>query len=519
MEIIGLVENPGVRQVNEGQLILIDELYSTPLYSLKQPYEITGDGDSFFIRYTSDLETVLELHLSDEIQQEVNLPIAEGIICYQVPIDSGKFVISFKIRSIDNNGNSNFLLLGSGVEKAIRGLSVRSINGSAETVISHGLEIISSDTYLFEELSREAHSQFTQVRISIAYAYSGKEAVEQELLLFSDSCEKSFSLNPRRGFVDIYFYSSSLGFIPTGIRIKNTNSNFIIKKIDISPFSTLVPMDYSPVTADIGTMLSYSKAAWRRSDFEIFSWNLFPNILILDFRDYTIQSASLKRLSFFVEKADFSGKLLDSETLSKLHGWNAHDYRAKDLAAFFSKAMADNLNLNPEEYQIKDILISNKIIVKTKNGYDPLSGGLLSYSMESSPRLRRLFLTHEGYHGLFFSDLEFAAEVETIWDGLEDQEKQFWYDFLDWKRYEINNHYLVVNEFMAYLMQQSLENIESYYKDYIIPKYIIDFPDQAEKINEFLINYPDHFLENAGKVEEAAYRLNTITAGELRCVY
>ena len=157
--------------------------------------------------------------------------------------------------------------------------------------------------------------------------------------------------------------------------------------------------------------------------------------------------------------------------------------------------------------------------MKTDNGYGPLSGGILSYSIESSPRLRRLFITHEGYHGIFFSDLEFAAEVRTIWDGLEETEKQFWYDFLAWKRYEIDNPYLVVNEFMAYLMQQSIENIESYYKDYIIPKYLIALPEKAESMNEFFQNYPDHFLENAKKVEEAVYRSNTITAGELRCIY
>jgi hypothetical protein len=428
---------------------------------------------------------------------------------------------SFRVRSTGNKDNNNFRILSSGIEESIYGLSILNVNGSSETVIKQGLEISDSNTYFFKELSQEADKRFSQVKISIDYEYldEGKEAGKYELVLFSDNHKKSFGLNPRRGGADIHFYSNSLGFIPTGFRSENTDSGIIIKKIDISPFSTMVPGDYSPVTADIGTMLSYSKSAWRRSDFEIFSWNLFPDILILDFRDYAIQSASLKRLSFFVEKAGFAGKLLNNETLSSLHGWNAHDYRAEDLAAFFSKAEDDNFNLNPEEYQIKDILLSNKIILKTENGYDHFSGGLLSYSMESSPRLRRLFLNHEGYHGIFFSDLEFAAEVQIIWDNLEDPEKQFWYDFLAWKRYEIDNPYLVVNEFMAYLMQQSIENIESYYKDYIISKYIIALPEEEEKMNEFLVNYPNHFLENAKKVEEAAYRLDTITAGELRCLY
>ena len=202
-----------------------------------------------------------------------------------------------------------------------------------------------------------------------------------------------------------------------------------------------------------------------------------------------------------------------------MHGWNAHDYRAKDLAAFFTKAEEEDFILNPEENELKAILISNRIIKKAESAYDPVSGGILSYSMESSPRLRRLFITHEGYHGIFFSDPGFVAEVQSIWEDLDDSEKQFWYDFLAWKHYDIENPYLVVNEFMAYLMQQQLNDIESYYKDYIIPQYLIAFPDENERMNKFLLNYPNHFVDNAKKVEAAAYRLDSINAGELRCLY
>ena len=509
-----------MKKVDEGFLILIDDQYSTPLYSLKTPYMVTGESDSFYIKYTSNSEVVLEIYLNDEIKKEVNLPVGKGVIHYQVPVSDGDLINGFRVRTnLPGEDRKSFKVLNIGIEKTIPGLLVVNRDGVSETVIRQGLEIPDSNTYLFKELSLEARKRFSQVKISLGYAYTGEGKTEHELVIFSDNHEKSFGLNTRRGGPDIHFYSKSLGFIPTGIRSKNTDSDFIINKIDISSFSTMVPMDYSPVPADIGTMLRFSKSAWRRSDLEIFSWNLFPDILILDFRDYVIQSASLKRLSFFVEKDGFTGKLVNNEILSKLHGWNAHDYRAEDLAAFFTKAEDSNFELNSEETVIKDILLSNKIIMKTENGYGPLSGGILSYSMESSPRLRRLFLTHEGYHGIFFSDLEFASEVQAIWDGLEDPEKQFWCDFLDWKRYEIDNPYLIVNEFMAYLMQQSIEDIESYYKDYTIPKYLIAFPEKTERINEFLLNYPDHFLENAIKVEEAVFRLNTITSGELRCLY
>jgi hypothetical protein len=517
---ISLLEKPGVKAIDEGLLILINGLYSTPVYSLEEPWVVTDDSDSFYIEYKSYTGTTLELYLGDEIKKDVNLPGSVGVIRYQVPLSSGDTISGFKVISAQpEKENKSFKILGAGIEKEISGLSVLDSDGISVTVISHGFQIEDNSTYLFSDLSKKAVRQFNQVRVSFSYNYTGNRKDALELVLFSDNHIESFGLNLRNGGAEVHFYSKSLGFIPTGITVKNSDPEFIVKKIEINSFSTMLPDDYSPVTADIGTMLNYKQSAWRHSDWEIFSWNLFPDILVIDYRDYALQAASLKRLSFFVEKEGFSRKLIENDLLSGFHGWNAHDYRSKDLAAFFSKAEKDDFYLNPEEYDLLSILLSNKIIVKSERGYTSVSGGLLSYSIESSQRLRRLFITHEGYHGIYFSDLEFVTEVQAIWKSLEEPEKEFWYNFLGWKRYDINNPYLVVNEFMAYLMQQSIENVESYYKEYIIPKYLVAFPDQTDKMNEFLVNYPDHFLENAEKIAASAFRLNSISPGELRCIY
>ena len=517
---IPLIEKPGVKGVDEGKILLLNEKYSTPLYVLKDPWLVDTNLDSFYIQYSSKTDISLELYLGEEDITEVHLPGSEGIVRYQVPMVQGNTITGFRVMSINPvKENKTFKIFGVGIEKSKSGFSVINSNGLSVKVISEGFKIVAPNTYQFTDLSEKADIPFNQVRVSLTYNYTGNGEIFPELVLFSDNNSESFGLNPRNGGATVYFYSNSIGFIPTGITVKSSNSNFSVIKIAISSFSTLAPFEYDPVPADIGTMLKYKRSAWRRNDWEVFSWNLFPDILVMDYSDYALQAASLKRLSFFVEKQGFAGKLLDNETLSKLHGWNAHDYRAKDLAAFFSMAKEHHFILNPEEDDLKSILLSNNIIIKTDSGYDPVTGGLLSYSIESSPRLRRLFLTHEGYHGVFFSNLEFDSEVQTIWNSLEDAEKQFWYNFFSWKHYDINNSYLVVNEFMAYLMQQSTENVESYYKDYIIPKYLVAFPDKTDEMNEFLLNYPNHFLENAKKVEAAAFRLNSISAGELRCLY
>jgi hypothetical protein len=515
-----LKEDPGVKKIDEGSLIVIDNNYATPLYSLTTPYPVTGDSNSFYILYTSDAKTQLELFFGDSIKKEIELPFSKNTIRFQIPVSNGDMITGFRVKMAGSeDGKINFKILNTGVEETSSAFLIKNQIEGKEIVLRNGFSINGPGNYNFSALSEEADTLFNQLRLTITYEYTGKGKTEFEIILFSANSSKEYGLNPRKGSTVLSFYSDSIGFVPTGFRVVNYDSDLIIKNVDISSFSTMVSMDYTPITADIGTMLDYSQSAWRRSDFEIFSWNLFPDILVIDFRDYILQAASLKRLSFFVEKEGFTGKLLNNETLSKLHGWNAHDYRADDLAVFFTLAEKQNFNLNTEEYEVLDILISNKIIEKTNKGYEPVSGGILSYSMESSPRLRRLFITHEGYHGVFFSDLDFANEIQLIWNSLEEAEKHFWYDFLLWKRYETENPYLVMNEFMAYLMQQSISNIESYYKDYLIPKFLIANPDKSETINNFLINYPDHFLENARKVEEAVFRLNTISAGELRCIY
>jgi len=432
---IPLKEKPGVKTGNEGRIILLNELYSTPKYSLKNPWLVEYESDSFYIQYASNTYIILELYMDEDSIREVNLPGSESIIRYQVPLSKGDIIGGFRLRTGNpEKENKSFKVLDVGIEKLNSGLSIINNNGLVVTIIPQGFEIFNSNTYLFSDLSEKIDRQFNQVQISFTYNYTGNGDSYQELILFSENQRQSYGINPRNNGETVYFYSKSLEFLPTGLTLINNDPEFSLLNIEINPFSVFPSSDYSPVPADIGTMLNYNKSAWRRSDWELFPWNLFPDILVLDYKDYAIQAASLKRLSFFVEKEGFSGKLINNEVLSGLHGWNAHDYMATDLSAFFSMAEYENFILNSEEYELKSILLHNNIIAKVDNGYDPVSGGILSYSMESSSRLRRLFITHEGYHGIFFSNLEFVTEVQVIWDGLEVLEKQFWYNFLSWKR-------------------------------------------------------------------------------------
>jgi len=273
-----------------------------------------------------------------------------------------------------------------------------------------------------------------------------------------------------------------------------------------------------PISADMGTILRYEQQAWRRSDWELFSWNLFPSILVFDFRDYDIQAAFLKRLAFFVEKKGSAGKLLSNSVLDPLHGWNAHDYRAADLAAFYQKARAEKFPLNPEEELLRELLLERGIIKKAEGDFRPGEGGIISLARQSSSRLRYIFATHEGYHGLFFASLEYRQAVHRVWDALSDNEREFWKLFLDWKWYNTGDPYLLENEFQAYLMQQHHSYVDTYFKDYIIPRYLSLFPEYQQRADYFLEEYENHFSRSAHLIESAAQSLVGISAGDLVCL-
>ena len=50
------------------------------------------------------------------------------------------------------------------------------------------------------------------------------------------------------------------------------------------------------------------------------------------------------------------GRLVGNEEFAGLHGFNAHDYRAEDLARFFQSAREQLFTLNPEEELLEQIL-------------------------------------------------------------------------------------------------------------------------------------------------------------------
>ena len=225
-----------------------------------------------------------------------------------------------------------------------------------------------------------------------------------------------------------------------------------------------------PITADPGAVLSYPAGSWRDSRYEVFRWDKFPEILIFDTADYDVQDRLLKRLAFFVEKAGFRGRLAADTEIADLHGWNAHDYRAEDLAAFFEAARNTNFPLLREERELETILLSEGIIrIDSASRIIPGKGAIISISRESDKTdkaLRPRFMAHEGFHGLYFVDEDFRLFCRRRWEIFPAAAKRFLLSFFDFQAYDTKDPNLVVNEFMAHVLQQPVSQIAWYFGEY-----------------------------------------------------
>jgi hypothetical protein len=252
--------------------------------------------------------------------------------------------------------------------------------------------------------------------------------------------------------------------IPAGI-IEPDIRQLVLSGDDISSFrlSYASLSNPTPIAADPGMILEWPVERWRDRRYEVFSWDRFPSLLIFDTANYAVQDRLFKRLAFFVEKAGFRGRLARDEEIAELHGWNAHDYRAEDLARFFQTARELNFSLLAEERELESILLKAGIITDTNSMIQAGKGGIISISRESADYLRYRFMAHEGYHGLFFIDEDFRAFSRGRWQQLPVEAKRFIVSFFGFQQYDTADEYLLINEFMAHILQQPVSQAGRYF--------------------------------------------------------
>ncbi len=304
-----------------------------------------------------------------------------------------------------------------------------------------------------------------------------------------------FELLPRPGSHSIYIHGGILGCVPARLRIEDVPPGL---HLDTLRHGTVTAGEHRPIPADLGVVLQhFPQSAWRLEDYEIFSWSRYPEILVMDTRSYAVQARFFKRLAFFVEKRGFRGRLLSDDELSKLHGWNAHNYRAEGLAGFFNQARRDGFELNEEERSLRDMMLANGVLRREGDQLLPGRGGIISISQESSALLRDLLLSHEAFHGVFYANAEFRAGVYETWEALSSREREYWRRMLSYLTYDPEDRYLMINEFQAYVLQQAPSRVRGYLRGTLSRRFAAS--RGAGYVDSFLAAYPDTFAR-AGRL-------------------
>ena len=256
-----------------------------------------------------------------------------------------------------------------------------------------------------------------------------------------------------------------------------------------------------PLKVDPGLIMNWPRNNWRGNDYELFEWDRFPGVLFFDISTYSVQDDFFRRLAFFVEKAGFKGRLLSDSELQGKHGYNAHDYKADDLARFFEKARRENFPLNEKELLLKDILANNGVIKIASNGeVQAGSGAVISISQESPSYLRTTFIAHEGWHGIFFIDEDFRNTVASIYYTIDPDTLAYmrrYFQITPSLNYDVNDDYLMKNEFMAYILQRPVSQTA---------KYFVDMASR-EHSQQLAKRQADYIIETGGAGFEGAARL------------
>jgi hypothetical protein len=267
------------------------------------------------------------------------------------------------------------------------------------------------------------------------------------------------------------------------------------------------------ILVDPGYLLQVELAADQEVSY--YFWDANPEVAMLLFKDYATQDAYLKRLAFFVEKKGFVGRLARDEEIASLHGWNAHDYRAEDLARFFSEAKRLDFPLNSKELWLESFLESMGIIVRHGSRFSPGKGAFISISQESPAYLRRLFLVHELSHAIFFTDQGYRDLVMGLWASMSREERYFWLLYFGWMNYDTRSDYLMANEMQSYLVQQGLGGVKKYFTETLPERLLENHPELKEKISQYMDTYGDEFLKKARVLSDWLEQAYGVKAGTM----
>ncbi len=338
-------------------------------------------------------------------------------------------------------------------------------------------------------------------------------------IISNGGTSKDFKLMLRPGINKVFLYQPVIGGVPESILFTDAPAGFRLLSIGRHHVECSEPP--SPLPADAGTIFLYPRDQWRQKDFELFSWSLYPEVLLFDMTDYQTQARFFKRLAFFVEKQGFQGRLLTNQQLEGRHGYNAHNYNGNGLADFFQAAADQSFVLNPEEELLREVAESAGIIRRVPNGWQAGPGGVLSISQDSpfGNGHRLLLLSHEAMHGVFYANPSFADFIEDFWhQEMNQQQREFWRIFMQYMHYSPQDEYLVINELQAYLLQYPHRVNQWYFAERVRSRLTNSMPAYKPQIDAFYQAYPDFFTASSWQFNQKLFTTSGIIGGDVRCL-
>jgi len=200
-----------------------------------------------------------------------------------------------------------------------------------------------------------------------------------------------------------------------------------------------------------------------------------PQVLVVEFASLSTQGRALNRVAALVEKRGGArDRVLGDAELQALiaHGGDTeasyflgHDYRARDLARFYTLAAAQGVALNADELRLRTLLERARLINATAPGRyagaDP--GAFVSFGAATPAAARAVarvdaarrasIMAHELSHGRFFTDAVYREHCAFFWHQLlTEPERAAWRRYLAEQGYDPANEELMVNETQALLM-------------------------------------------------------------------
>jgi hypothetical protein len=240
-----------------------------------------------------------------------------------------------------------------------------------------------------------------------------------------------------------------------------------------------------------------------------------PRIYVLDHESLHVQGLTLNRIAAFIEWQEApKDQVLDDKALATLLErasenpatlFFGHDYRATDLARFFTAAQRSGVVLNEEERALQALMLGQGFMRAGKIGFIPIPPEkvLVSIPKEQGDNpqtpqnesvtwlMRRTILSHELSHGEFFTNPDYARYCEEFWHHqLSDTQRAGFIRFLSSaQHYDVRNETLLINEFQAYLVYSGTDGI--FFRHDAVPG--IDETEMLRLRKRFLTHSPALF--------------------------